>query len=128
MVGWRRDIPELLQLFNVFVLTSHWEGLPRVLLEAMASGVPIVATDVDGIGEVVQAGENGYLVCPGGTAEMAGRVLELLGNEELCSLMGRKSQRMIEPFSAQKMVEDYSRLYFRMMDRAWYNNEIKAVR
>jgi glycosyltransferase involved in cell wall biosynthesis len=129
MVGWRRDIPDLLQLFDVFVLTSHWEGLPRVLLEAMALGVPIVATDVDGIREVVQAGENGYLVCPGDTAEMAERVLELLGNKELCSVMGRKSQRMVEPFSAQKMVEDYSRLYLQMMGRSWYcKNELKAVR
>jgi glycosyltransferase involved in cell wall biosynthesis len=115
MLGWRRDIPDLLQLLDVFVLTSHWEGLPRVLLEAMAAGVPIVATDVDGIGEVVQTEENGYLVGPGDTTKMAERVLELLGNEELCFRMGQKSQSMVKPFSAQKMVEDYTHLYFGMM-------------
>jgi len=117
MVGWRRDIPELLQIFDVFLLTSLWEGLPRVLLEAMILGVPIVATNVDGIGEVVQADENGYLASPGDTTEMARRVLQLLANEELRVRMGRTSQRIVEPFSAQKMVEDYTRLYLRMMDR-----------
>lgn len=128
MVGWRRDIPELLQLFDVFLLTSHWEGLPRVLLEAMILGVPIVATDVDGIGEVVQTGENGYLVHPGDTAKMAERVLELLGSEELCSTMGQKSQRMVEPFSAQKMVEGYGRLYLRMMGRSSSRkNELETI-
>ena len=115
MLGWRRDISQLLQLFDVFVLTSHWEGLPRVLLEAMALGVPIVSTNVDGIGEIVQDGVNGFLVCPGDNTRMAERVLELLGNKELCSLMGKRNQLIIEPFSAQKMVEDYSRLYLRMM-------------
>ena len=104
-------------MFDVFLLTSHWEGLPRVLLEAMVLGIPIVATNVDGIGEVVRTDENGYLTSPGDTTEMARRVLQLLGNEELRVRMGRTSQRIVEPFSAQKMVEDYTRLYLRMMDR-----------
>jgi len=115
MLGWRRDIPEILPLFDVFLLTSQWEGLPRVLLEAMALGVPIVASNVDGIGEVVKAGENGYLASSGDTSEMTRRVLELLGNEELCALMGQKSQRMVGPFSAQKMVEDYTHFYLQMI-------------
>jgi glycosyltransferase involved in cell wall biosynthesis len=117
MVGWRRDVPELLQIFDVFLLTSHWEGLPRVLLEAMALGIPIVATNVGGISEIVQTGENGYLASLGNIEEMAQRVLQLLGNKDLRILMGQKSQTMVEPFSAQKMVEDYTRLYLRMMDR-----------
>jgi glycosyltransferase involved in cell wall biosynthesis len=67
--------------------------------------------------EIVQTGENGYLASLGNIEEMAQRVLQLLGNEEMRLLMGRKSQTMVEPFSAQKMVEDYTRLYLRMMDR-----------
>jgi glycosyltransferase involved in cell wall biosynthesis len=118
MLGWRRDIPDLLQIFDVFLLTSQWEGLPKVLLEAMSLGVPIVATAVDGVGEVVHSGENGYLTSPDNTTEMTERVLELLENEPLRVSMGRRSQLMLEPFSAQKMVQDYSNLYLRMMNQA----------
>ncbi len=118
MLGWRRDIPELMQVFDVFLLTSHWEGLPRVLLEAMSLGIPIVASDVDGISEVVEGGENGYLSPPGNTQEMAKRVLQLLGDERLRTSMGQKSQLMIEPFSAQRMVKDYTHLYLQMMNRS----------
>jgi glycosyltransferase involved in cell wall biosynthesis len=118
MLGWRRDVPELMQIFDIFLLTSHWEGLPRVLLEAMSLGIPIVASDVDGISEVVQRGENGYLSPPGDTPEMARQVLQLLDDDQLRRSMGRRSQRMVEPFSAQRMLKDYTHLYLRMMNRS----------
>ena len=102
MVGWRRDIPELLQIFDVFLLTSHWEGLPRVLLEAMALGVPIVATNVGGITEIVQTGENGYLASLGNIEEMAQRVLQLLGNEEMRLLTGEKVRQWWNLFPLKK--------------------------
>jgi glycosyltransferase involved in cell wall biosynthesis len=118
MLGWRRDVPELMQIFDIFLLTSHWEGLPRVLLEAMSLGIPIVASSVDGVSEVVQCGENGYLSPPGDTPEMARQVLQLLGDDQLRRSMGRRSQRMVEPFSAQRMLKDYTHLYLRMMNRS----------
>jgi len=118
MLGWRRDIPDLLQIFDVFLLTSQWEGLPKVLLEAMSLGVPIVATAVDGVGEVVRSGETGYLTSPDNTTEMTERVLDLLENEALRVSMGKRSRLIVEPFSAQKMVQDYSNLYLRVMNQA----------
>src|SRR5439155_1084 len=66
LLGIRRDVPEILRTFDVFMLTSRWEGLPRVVLEAMASGLPVVASSVDGTAEVVRDGVNGLLVGAGG--------------------------------------------------------------
>jgi glycosyltransferase involved in cell wall biosynthesis len=116
MIGWRRDIPELLQVFDIFLLTSLWEGLPRVLVEAMLVGIPVVATDVDGIAEVVKNGENGYLVSPGDTDKMAEKVINLLRDECLRIRMGCKARSMVKEFSAQKMLEDYTRLYQNIMN------------
>ncbi|PYV45505.1 MAG: hypothetical protein DMG06_02080 [Acidobacteria bacterium] len=111
MVGWRRDVPEFLEIFDVFLLTSLWEGLPRVVVEAMITGVPVVAPDVDGIAEVVRSGETGYLVSPGDTASMAQRVIELLDNETLRRQMGRAAKGVGQEFSVENMIEDYTRLY-----------------
>nr|NIQ17782.1 glycosyltransferase [Candidatus Aenigmarchaeota archaeon] len=61
LTGWRRDIPQLIHIFDVLVLTSIWEGLPRVFLEAWACGKPVVATNVDGAREAIIDGKNGFL-------------------------------------------------------------------
>ncbi|AHE99145.1 glycosyltransferase [Thioalkalivibrio paradoxus] len=79
MTGLRRDIPDLLPGFDVFVLYSRWEGLPRVLPQAMASGVPIVCTQVDGHAEAVRNGVEGSLVEPGRPNRIAVRGVDLLG-------------------------------------------------
>jgi glycosyltransferase involved in cell wall biosynthesis len=114
MLGWRRDVPELLRTFDVFMLTSLWEGLPRSLVEAFASGVPAVASHVDGIGEVVHEGRNGFLVPPGNTEAMAASVIRLLKNETMRQTMGEQAQASVDDFSVQKMLKDYSDLYERI--------------
>jgi glycosyltransferase involved in cell wall biosynthesis len=111
MLGWRRDIPELLKTFDVFMLTSLWEGLPRSLVEAFLSGVPAVASHVDGIGEVVHEGRNGFLVPPGNTEAMAAAVIRLLTNETMRQTMGEQAKASVDDFSLQKMLRDYSDLY-----------------
>ena len=111
MLGWRRDIPELLKAFDVFLLTSLWEGLPRSLVEALLSGVPAVASCVDGIGEVVQEGRNGFLAPPGNTTAMATAVVRLLRDEPLRQAMGKQARCSVDHFSVQKMLKDYSDLY-----------------
>ncbi len=115
LLGWRRDIPELLQVFDVFLLTSLWEGLPRVLVETMLTGTPVVASNVDGIAEVVQHGKNGFLVAPTDTDAMARWVIHLLRDEELRQRLGKAGQAMAAEFSADRMVEDYARLYTDLM-------------
>jgi glycosyltransferase involved in cell wall biosynthesis len=102
--GWRRDIPEVLRCLDVLVLTSRWEGLPRVYLEALASGVPVVGTNVDGAAEVVRNGSNGYLKEPGDVEGMAASALELLDRPERAQVMGRQGQALAEEFDIHHMV------------------------
>ena len=114
LLGWRRDIAEILRCLDVFVLTSRWEGLPRVYLEALASGVPVVGTNVDGAAEVVHEGVNGYLVEPGDVGRMAKEVLGLLADAEQARRMGRQGQSLSKEFDIHAMVrrqeDEYERL------------------
>ncbi len=81
-LGWRKDIPALLSVVDILLLTSRWEGMPVVFFEAMASGVPIVATDVGGASEVVKDGISGFLEKTGACEKLAEDVLLLAGNPE----------------------------------------------
>ena len=112
LLGWRRDIPDLLKTFDVFLLTSLWEGLPRVLVEAALTGIPIVASNVDGVSEITQDGENGFLIAPEDTDAMADRVVHLLRNQTLRTTMGQRGRAIAGRFSLEKMLADYSELYF----------------
>src|SRR5574341_403397 len=114
LLGWRRDIPEVLRCLDVLALTSRWEGLPRVYLEALASGVPVIGTNVDGAAEVIRDGVNGYLVEPGDVGRMAKEVMALLRDPERARQMGRQAQALAEEFDIHYMVrrqeEEYERL------------------
>lgn len=112
LLGWRQDIPELISIFDVFVLTSLWEGLPRVLLEALASGEPVVATDVNGNREVIKHGENGFLVKPGDYSTMAKYVIQLLRDKNLREEMGKKGRSIVnQSFEIKQMLKDIEELY-----------------
>ena len=111
LTGLRRDVPELLNIFDIFVLTSLWEGLPRVLPQAMASGLPIVCTKADGSAEAVQEGVNGYLVPQQSPQETADRLLQLLNDPELRQKMGSAGRQLAPPFGAKQMVRDIDKLY-----------------
>lgn len=114
LAGWRRDVPAVMRCLDVFVLTSLWEGLPRVYLEALASGVPVVGTRVDGAAEVVRDGVNGYLVAPGDVQGLADRVLWLLANPAAAADMGRRGESLPQEFDIHDMVrrqeEEYEKL------------------
>lgn len=117
LTGLRRDVPELMAMFDIFVLTSLWEGLPRVLPQAMATGLPIVATAVDGTAEAVIHGENGYLVPPNQPDELANYVLRLLCNSELAQQMGQAGRTQAVQFGACKMVHDIDILYRQLLKK-----------
>lgn len=111
-LGYRQDIPRLLRLFDVFLLTSLWEGLPRVFPQAMCAGLPIVATEVDGASEAVLEGKTGFLAKPRDCALMAERVLQLLGDETLRREMGRNALEYVYPtFCDREMVRQIERVY-----------------
>jgi glycosyltransferase involved in cell wall biosynthesis len=113
-LGLRRDAPELLKLFDVYALTSNWEGLPIALLEALAAGCPIVASNVGGVPSVVQPGVTGELVPVGRPDVLADTLAELLGNQARLAAYRQNARKMFrERFTIEKMVRAYETLYTR---------------
>ncbi len=111
-LGLRYDMPEIYRLFDVFVLTSFTEGIAVTLLEAMATGIPAVVTNVGGNPEVVVEGETGYLVPLDDDNEMTARLLELLKDPGLTGSMGAKGrERVLAEFSFEGMIGEYRTLY-----------------
>jgi glycosyltransferase involved in cell wall biosynthesis len=112
LLGWRSDIPVLLSSFDIFLLTSLWEGLPIAVLEAMASCLPIVATDTGGISEVVSDGKNGFLAAPGDVSALAQKSLLLLKDSVLRKRLGEKAKAALaESFLVENMLKSHYNLY-----------------
>jgi glycosyltransferase involved in cell wall biosynthesis len=113
LTGQRVNIPELLPAFDVFVLCSRYEGLPTAVVEAMVCGIPVVATAVNSVGDVVVPGETGLLVPPGHPALMADAVGFLLDSPRAASRMAaaaqaRLGQRFGEPALRQALTAAYA--------------------
>ena len=104
-------VPEYMAASDIFVLPSLSEGFPVVILEAMASGLPIVATKVGGLPEIVKDGENGFLVKPRGPEELADKVLALLENEELRRGMIRNNRNKVQQYSWENTVGQLEAIY-----------------
>lgn len=112
VTGFRNDIPQILSILDIFVLSSFLEGLGSSILEAMASSLPVVATNVGGIPEIVEDGINGILVPPRNSESLFQSILYLLKNEEKAKEMGQAGYRLVrEKFSIEKMVREISRIY-----------------
>jgi glycosyltransferase involved in cell wall biosynthesis len=112
LLGLRRDVPRLLAGFDVFVLSSAWEGLPLVLPEAMAQALPVVATSVGGVPGVVRPGETGFLVAHGDEVALAERVLELGADPECRRAMGARAREIaLARYSAERMADEYMAIY-----------------
>lgn len=110
--GRRLDVDRLLAEVQVFVLTSNWEGLPLVVLEAMRAGLPVVATDVGGVGEAVVEGKTGFLVGRGDEAALREKLSLLLENPALRASMGKAGRRRYEEaFTLERMLLETWRVY-----------------
>jgi glycosyltransferase involved in cell wall biosynthesis len=112
LTGQRVNIPELLPAFDVFVLSSRYEGLPTAVVEAMMCGIPVVATAVNSVGDVVVPGETGLLVPPGHPALMADAIGFLLDSPQAAARMAaaaqaRLGQRFGEPALRQALIAAY---------------------
>jgi glycosyltransferase involved in cell wall biosynthesis len=100
LTGERDDVPQLLAAADLALLTSRSEGLSNTVLEAMACGLPVLATDVGGNGELVADGVNGYLLREQAAGPIAERVVQVLQNQKLAEEMGRQGRaRLLEQFS-----------------------------
>jgi L-malate glycosyltransferase len=111
-VGLQEDVRPFLAAMDVFLMTSEFEGLPVALLEALAMGVPVVATSVGGVPDVVQQGETGLLAPMGRTGELSHAVISLLTDPDLRESMGRRGRSLVEKsFSLAAMQRRTEELY-----------------
>jgi len=111
-LGDRQDIPEILSISDIVILSSCFEALGLSLLEAMAAKKPVIGTNVEGIKEIIKNGENGFLVEFGDKEKMAESILLLLNNLKLRQKMGENGFKFVsENFSKEKMIKEYQNLY-----------------
>ena len=110
-LGWRDDLAKIISIYDVFVLPSLNEGMGRVLVEAMALGKSIVASNIGGIPDLVIHGKNGFLVPPKNPKELAKYIQILLEDEKKREKMGLAGKEMSLNFSAENMVEKIAELY-----------------
>jgi len=110
--GWRKDIWRLYKAFDVVCLTSLNEGTPVSLIEAMASGVPVVSTDVGGVRDIVEEGSSGYLVQLEDTEGFAASVVSLLKDREKRERFGcHGRKRMAGSHSRERLIKALEKLY-----------------
>jgi glycosyltransferase involved in cell wall biosynthesis len=112
MPGTRDDLPEIYSGFDIFTLFSSHEGLPLTVIEAMLAGLPVVAGNAGGVGEMVVHGETGYLVNGFDVKAAAGYIEELARDPALRREMGAAGRkRALEMFSLDRMIRQYEELY-----------------
>lgn len=112
------NVPEILAIADICVLTSLHEGFPNAVLEYMAAGKPVVATNVGGVAEAVLDAKTGFLVEPNDDDTLVGRIEYLLRNPQKASEMGRSGKLIIsDRFSIQSQMERVIQLYRHLLDK-----------
>lgn len=110
-LGYRKDIPALLHASDVFVFPSFREGLPVAVMEAMAAGVPVVASRIRGNVDLIEDGVNGFLCNPNDASEFAEKIKLLVDNVELREKMGKSNLMTIRNFSTETVIEEMKKIY-----------------
>lgn len=112
LTGHREDVPEILKMLDVFVLPSINEGMGRVIVEAMAAGLPVAASNLMGIPELVEDGVTGLLTRPAEASDIAEKIIRLLEDPEAARQMGLAGQEKVFPaYDQSVMVQAYNQLY-----------------
>ena len=114
-LGWRDDLAKIISIYDIFVLPSLNEGMGRVLVEAMALGKSIVASNVGGIPDLVIHGKNGFLVPPKNPKELAKYIQVLLEDKDKREEMGLAGKEMAYNFTSERMVEKIANLYKKLL-------------
>lgn len=121
-LGFREDVPRILASLDLFVLSSHLEGLGSSLLDAMASRLPVVATRAGGIPEIVRHGETGLLVPPKDPEALAKAIIELYHDRNLANYLAEKGREYVRRhFSAEAMADRVVDLYFKIARKKGVN-------
>ncbi|BDA70170.1 glycosyl transferase, group 1 [Calothrix sp. PCC 7716] len=118
-LGPRRDIVNLMNAADTYLMSSAWEGMPLVLLEAAATGLPIVATDVGGIPETVLDNETGFLVPPNNPEALSAAMQKLMDMPQVDRLeMGKKGRKyVLANYSTNKIVDKWEELYWKILNK-----------
>jgi len=113
--GWRRDVSEILDILDIMVLTSKWEGMPISIIEALRKGCPVVVTNAGGMPELVKDGTVGYITEVGAYRDVARKVLRILNDTQLFNKMKREAHLSIDSsFETTRMVNEVENLYRRL--------------
>lgn len=116
--GYIKDIQNLIAQSDIVVLPSLWEGLPNIVIEAMAMKKPVVATDVGGTNEIIRDGENGFLVPPGNSVKLAEKIMLLLLNENIAKEFGENAFTFVRKnYDISLMISSYESLYQSLLKR-----------
>ena len=118
VLGYRTDVPDLLLASDAVILTSKREGLPRALLEAMAAGKPILATNTRGSRDLVASGENGWLIPIAGVADTVRAMEHFLQHPVQVQQMGQQSRRMVEAYKLPEVLTRMAEIYHIAMNYA----------
>jgi glycosyltransferase involved in cell wall biosynthesis len=114
--GQRNDVASIMRACSCLALPSRWEGMPNVVLEAMAAGLPVVATDVEGTSEVIKNHQTGLLVPPESPRELASLLTMLVTDSEQAKALGRAAQESVaKDFTWDQAVARYDRLYRQLL-------------
>ena len=115
LIGRRSDVPSLMQACDVFVLSSRWEGMPNVVLEAMAAGLPVVAADVEGVRDLVVHGETGRIVESASALSLTVNLNWILSESDSARMGLAGQERVRTHFQWEQVVAEYDRLYQRLL-------------
>lgn len=114
-LGYRRDVPQILRATDIATLVSKREGLPKCIMEAMAAGKPVVATNVRGSRDLVKDGRTGFLVEPGDVLGLVMAIERLISDPELALAMGAAGREMIRNYSLEKVLTEMASIYDRYL-------------
>lgn len=116
--GYRKDVAELMTTMDLFVFTSLREGLPRVLVQAAAVGIPSVAFNVDGVPEILKDNYNGFLVEPTNIKQLVERIIKYIDNKELVRMHGENGQNIVRNrWSVEGMVKRTDQIYSYLVEK-----------
>ena len=116
-LGWRPDVADVMSTFDIFVLPSLNEGMGKVLVEAMAMGKPIIASDIGGIPDLVIHGENGLLTPPGDSESIAMSIEFLYRDTLKRKYLGDKGKVFAADYNVDSMVQKIDRLYIELFKK-----------
>jgi len=125
-IGRCDDVAMLLHASNIGVLSSKAEGFANAILEYMAAGLPVVATDVGGVREAIEEGETGFIVPSGDDQQMAKRIIQVLSDDERTKVMGARGKLLVEKFSSENHLRNTLELYDELLSRKIPSQSVTA--